>query len=818
VNDSARIVIIGGGVIGLGIAYHLAELGVTDVILLERHQLTSGTSWHAAGIVGPLRASLNLTRLAQYATELFPRLEELTGQASGYRRTGGLWLARRPERMDELKRIAHMGDVCGLTVEVVDQASVAERVRGIVVDGIEGALWVNEDGQANPVDICAAYAKRARAAGIRILEGAACTGFVTKNGRVAGVKLASGVTIDCGTVVNCAGAWARDIGALAGVPVPLQAVEHMYVVTEPIAGLQDPFPIVRDLDEGIYIKGDSGKLVLGGFEPNAKIFNVRGPAGDRPFLELPEDWDQFEPFMSAGLKLLPALSETGIRHFMNGPESFTPDTRPLMGESPYLRGFHVAAGFNSTGMMSSAGAGKAMAEWIIDGEPGLDLWALDLARFDRSAASRSFVGARMEEAVADLFRMHWPYKQATVGRGIRRSAFHQAFTEAGGVFGAPTGWERPLWFGKDETERKAGYSVGAQKWWAAAKAEANRMAQGVGLFELSPFTKLDVCGRDAAKLMQQLCANNVDVPEGKAVYTQMLNARGGIEADVTVTRGSEDAFRVISGAATRQKDLAWIERHAEDLGLDVSVFDATSSEAVLGVMGPRSRELLQSLTDDDLSDAGFPFSTSRRVDIGMVNVRATRVSFVGELGFELYIPVECAQSLLATIMQAGATYGLVFCGHYALDGCRLEKGYRHWGHDIGPKDTPLEAGLSFAVSWQKDDFIGRGALLMQKAEGVKRRLMHFAVDGANPLLLHDEPIYRNGKLAGLTTSGGLGFRTGLSLALGYIACEPGETKAQLVASDYEIAVAGTRYALQPLDKPPYDPTGMRMRGCAEENP
>jgi len=817
VNDSARIVIIGGGVIGLGIAYHLAELGVTDVVLLERNQLTSGTSWHAAGIVGPLRASLNLTKLAQYATELFPRLEELTGQASGYRRTGGVWLARRPERMDELKRIAHMGDVCGLTVEIVDQASVSERVRGIVVDGIKGALWVGEDGQANPVDICAAYAKRARAAGIRILEGVACAGFVTKDGRVAGVKLASGTVIDCETVVNSAGAWARDIGALAGVPVPLQAVEHMYVVTEPIAGLQDPFPIVRDLDEGIYIKGDSGKLVLGGFEPNAKIFDVRGPAGGRPFLELPEDWDQFEPFMSAGLKLLPALSETGIRHFMNGPESFTPDTRPLMGESPYLRGFYVAAGFNSTGMMSSAGAGKAMAEWIVDGEPGLDLWALDIARFDRSAAARSFVGARMKEAVADLFRMHWPYKQATDGRDVRRSGFHQAFADAGAVFGAPTGWERPLWFSRAEADRTPNYSVGAQKWWDAAKAEAGRMSQGAGLFELSPFTKLEVTGRDAVKLMQLLCANDIDVAEGRAVYTQMLNPRGGIEADVTVLRSGEDTFRVISGAATRQKDLAWIRRHAQDLGLNASVFDMTSSEAVIGVMGPRSRDLLQSLTDADLSDAAFPFSTSRRIDIGMTDVRATRVSFVGELGFELYVPVECAQHVLATIVEAGTAHGLVFCGHYALDGCRLEKGYRHWGHDIGPKDTPLEAGLSFALSWKKGDFIGREALLAQKAEGVKRRLMHFAVEGANPLLLHDEPIYRDGKLAGLTTSGGLGFRTGLSLCLGYVACEPDETAARMQASGYEIAVAGTRYPLRPLDKPPYDPTGARMRPREEKN-
>ncbi|MDW6024918.1 FAD-dependent oxidoreductase [Mesorhizobium sp. BAC0120] len=814
-NEDARIVIIGGGVIGLSVAYHLAELGVTDVVLIERNQLTSGTSWHAAGIVGPLRATLNLTRLAQYATELLPRLDELTGQSAGYRQTGGLWLARQEERMSELKRIAHMGDVCGLRVELIDANVIGERVPGIALDGLAGALWVEEDGQANPVDICAAYARRARKAGIRILEGVACSGFVIEKGRVAGVKLASGATIRCEAVVNCAGAWARHIGGMAGVPVPLQAVEHMYVVTEPIAGLPNPFPILRDLDEGIYVKGDSGKLVLGGFEPDAKIFEVNSAAGDRPFVELPEDWDQFEPFMSAGLRLFPALAETGIRHFMNGPESFTPDTLPLMGESPYLRGFFVAAGFNSTGMMSSAGAGKAMAEWIVDGEPGLDLWPLDISRFDRNSASRAFVRARMEESVADLFRMHWPYKQSKAGRGQRRSAWHDMLGEAGAVFGAPTGWERPLWYARSEADREPHYTFGRQHWWQAAEREAVAMAGGVGLFELSPFTKLDVTGRDAARLLQQLSANNIDVAEGRSVYTQMLNRHGGIEADVTVTRSGDAAFRVVSGAATRQKDFAWIARHANDFGLDASVFDATSAEAVLGVMGPRSRDLLEELTDADLSDAAFPFSTSRRIDVGMVNVRATRVSFVGELGYELYVPVECAESLLSTIREAGRAHGAVLCGHYALDGCRLEKGYRHWGHDVGPKETPLEAGLGFAVSWTKGEFIGRAALEAQRARGLTRRLLHFAVEGANPLLLHDEPIYRDGKFAGLTTSGGFGFRTGLSLCLGYVACETGETKQQLAASRYEIAVAGQRFGLRLLERPPYDPSGCRMRSQQE---
>jgi glycine cleavage system aminomethyltransferase T/glycine/D-amino acid oxidase-like deaminating enzyme len=816
VTDSARIVIIGGGVIGLGIAYHLAALGMTDVLLIERNQLTSGTSWHAAGIVGPLRASLNLTRLAQYATELFPQLEERTGQASGYRRTGGLWLARRSERLEELKRIADMGDVCGLHVELIQPLAVAERIRGLPIAGLQGALWVDEDGQANPVDICTAYAKAARAAGISVLEQTACSGFQIENGRVRAVRLASGGMIRCESVVNAAGAWARRVGAMAGVPVPLQAVEHMYVVTEPIAGLPDPFPILRDLDEGVYVKEDAGRLVLGGFEPDAKLFDTDSPAGDTPFLELPEDWEQFEPFIGAGLRLLPPLAETGIRHFMNGPESFTPDTRPLMGESPYLRGFYVAAGFNSTGMMSSAGAGRAMAEWIIDGEPALDLWPLDIARFDRAAAAKSFVGARMRESVADLFRMHWPYKQAEAGRDVRRSPFHRAFAEAGAAFGAPTGWERPLWFARSEAERAPNYGFGPQGWWGAAKTEARRMANGVGVFELSPFTKLDVIGREATRLLQRLCAGNIDVAEGRAVYTQMLNRRGGIEADVTVTRSGADAYRIVSGAATRQKDFAWIARHAEDFGLDASVFDATSAEAVLAVMGPRSRELLQGLTDADLGNQAFPFSTSRRIDVGMVNVRATRVSFVGELGFELYAPVEFAESLFASVAEAGRAYDLALCGHYALDGCRLEKGFRSWGHDLGQKDTPLEAGLSFAVAWDKDvDFLGREALLGQREAGLTRRLLHFAVEDANPLLLHDEPIYRDGRLAGLTTSGGLGFRTGLSLCLGYIACELGEPRDWLLASDYEVSVTGKRHRLRPLARPPYDPAGSRMRGAEE---
>jgi 4-methylaminobutanoate oxidase (formaldehyde-forming) len=614
-------------------------------------------------------------------------------------------------------------------------------------------------------------------------------------------------------VVNCAGAWARQVGALAGVPVPLQAVEHMYVVTEPMTGLPDPFPIVRDLEGRIYIKGDAGKLVLGGFEPFAKVFDAEGPDGGRPFIELPEDWEQFEPFMTAGLHRVPKLAAAGIQHFMNGPESFTPDSKQLMGESPFLKGFFVAAGFNSIGMMSSAGVGKAMAEWILAGEAPMDLWEVDIARFDRASATRSFLVRRMEEAVGDVFDIHWPFKQPKAGRGLRRSPLHQAFAAAGAVFGAPAGWERPLWFAAGPEAREFCYSYGAQCWWPAAERESAAISECVALLELTPFTKIDVRGRDALALLQKLSANEVDLEEDRSVYSQMLNKRGGIEADVTVTRRGEADFRVTSGAATRHKDMAWITRHRDAMGLDATVHDATSAEAVIGVMGPKSRPLLQSLTSADLSAEAFPFAASRRITLAMAEVRATRVSFVGELGWELTIPVEFAAGVYEALLGAGGPFGLAHAGHFALDSCRLEKGYRHWGHDIGPGDTPLEAGLSFAVAWDKrSGFLGRDALLAQRDSGLSRRLVSFAVGDAHPLVLHDEPIYRDGALVGRTTSGGRGFRVGKSLCMGYVACEPRTPKSALLEGNYEIGVAGERFALRPLARAPYDPTAARLRG------
>jgi 4-methylaminobutanoate oxidase (formaldehyde-forming) len=806
----AKVVIIGGGAIGLSIAYHLAELGWSDVLLLERNQLTSGTSWHAAGIVGPLRANMNLTKLAIYATELFQSIESKTGQATGYKKTGGLWLAQTPDRLTELKRIAAMGELNGLHVEMLSAKASAERYPLLRVEDITGALWVEEDGQTNPVDTCMAFAKGARQGGVRLEEGVGVATVHTKNGQVHAVETDDGRMLRCKYVINCTGAWSKHLAARSGVAVPVQAVEHMYVVTDSVPGLPSPCPIIRDLDGRIYIKEDAGKLVIGGFETNAKIWQPDQTGKDAPYLMFPEDWDQFMPFMDAGIHRLPVLEQVGIRHFMNGPEGFTPDTRQVMGEVPEIRNYFVAAGFNSIGIMSSAGVGKVMAEWIVGGEAPMDLWAVDINRHDASTATPAFLTGRIPEAVANQFEMHWPYKQMATMRDIRVSPLHRGFAEAGAVFGAPTGWERPLWFAQNESERTSPYSYGEQGWWPYAKREGEALRDRVALLELSPFTKIEIGGAGSEAFLQQVCAANIAVAPGQMVYGQMLNARGGIEADITVTRLADDLFRVVSGAATRTRDLQRLRRLASDHA-DVVLTDVTSSYAVLAVMGPRSRDLLARVSASDLSSANFPFGASREIDLGAVCVRASRVSYVGELGWELYIPAEFADYVHRLLIEAGGDVGLAHAGHYCLDGCRLEKGFRHWGHDIGPDDTPIEAGLSFAVAFDKGEFIGREALLLQRELGVKRRLVLFRIEGANPLLLHDEPIYRDGHLVGLTTSGGYGPRTGLALCLGYVNTEGMRSAGDIFNHRYEIGIAGQRFAATALKKPPYDPTGERMR-------
>ena len=809
---SAKVVIVGGGVIGLSIAYHLADAGCDDVVLLERNTLTSGTSWHAAGIVGPLRATMNLTKLAIYATELFVDLERITGQATGYKRTGGYWFARTEDRLTELKRIKAMGDMTGLDARIVSADDIRRDLSICQTDDLAGALWVTEDGQVNPVDLCMAYAKGARAKGVRIFEGIGVDAIETHKGAVRAVTLEDGGRIQCEKAVNCAGVWARDLGAKSDVDVPVQAVEHIYVVTEPIDDLPDPFPILRDLDGGTYIKEDAGKLVIGGFEHNAKPWRPSSNDPKQSFLIFPEDWDQAEPFLTCAIERMPLLERVGLQHFMNGPEGFTPDTKQAMGEAPDVKNYFVAAGFNSIGIVSSAGAGRAMAEWIIDGEPPMELWEVDIQRYHPGDADIAFLEARVVESVESQFDMHWPYKQAKTGRGRRTSPLHDVFKKAGAVFGAPTGWERPLWFAKTDAEKHLSYSYGDQAWWPVAEREAKHLQEHTTLFDLSPFTKIDVSGPDALGLLQYLCAGEINVDVGRAVYTQMLNARGGIEADLTVTRRGEASFRVTSGAATWVKDLAWLRKHAEQQNADVTITDQTRDEAVIGVMGPKARDLLSAVSDADFSNDAFSFSSAELIRIADAHVWATRMSFVGELGWELSIANTDAEAVHDALSQAGSAFDLGYAGHWCLDTCRMEKAFRHWGHDIGPDDTPLHAGLGFAVAWHKDmEFLGKAALLEQRRQGVDRHLMLFAVDGAHPLVLHDEPIFCDGVHVGRTTSGNRGFRVGKTLCMGYIACERGTKKSDLLAGHYEIEIAGVRFTLEALARPPYDPTGERMR-------
>ena len=790
----SRILVIGGGAIGLSAAYHLAKRGARDVTLLERNQLASGTTWHAAGIVGPLRATPNMTRLASAALDTFPALEAETGMSTGYRRTGGYWLAREAARMDELRRIADLGAALGMSPQVVAAGDVP--IPMLDLANHAGALHVPEDANVNPVDLCMAYARAAKDRGVRIREGVRVERFLTQGARIVGALLSNGTEMQADQIVVATGAWSRELAATAGAALPLQAVEHMYVVTEPIPDLPDPFPVIRDLDRGIYIKGDAGKLAIGGFDRDAKCWNACGPEGDRAFLELAEDWDQFAPFMEAALELCPALECVGIQHFMNGPESFTADSRPLVGETQ-VDGLFVAVGMNSVGVMSSAGIGRALADWMADGRPPMNMWEVDVARVDPATASPEHMAERMKEAVSDLFALHWPYKQPQAGRGLRKSALHDRWAAMGARFGLTGGWERGLWYGEAHP-----YSVGAQGWWADAEAEAAAMDRGAALIDLSPFTKIDVQGADAARAMNLLCTAQMDVPPGRAVYAQALNALGGIEMDMTVSRLAEGHFHITSGASTRARDAAFLRRA---LPGHLTLTDVSEEYCTLGVMGAGAAATMR-LALPGIAWDGAPQGQVRIFDFEGGSARAARISFVGEYGWELTLPNAAAPALLDRLRDEGARP----LGHFALDGCRIEKGFKHWSHDIDPTVTPLEAGLGNIVDWSKD-FTGKAALEEQKANGLRRRLALLRIDG-DALMLHDEPVFEEGRHVGLTTSAARGPRTGLNLCFAMVSISPGESPAETCARRFAVKVAGQTCAATPLGRAPFDPTNERMRG------
>ena len=802
-GDKRSIIIIGGGVIGLSLAYHLSKKGAKDILLLERNQLTSGTTWHAAGIVGPLRPSLNFTRLASKALETFPELERETGLATGYQQTSGYWIARRPERMDELKRIHAMAEYTGMRPEVLAAEEVAARVQGISAKGIHGALTLKEDGQVNPVDLSMAYLNAARKNGVQIHEGVLVESLLHSANEITGVVLSDGSQIQAEQVVLCAGSWSKKLADDAGVVLPQHSVKHMYVVTEAIEGLPKPFPIIRDMDTHVYMKGDAGKLLVGWFEMNAKPWNPHSPEGNRPFLDMEDDWDHAEPFIDAALDLFPELEAVGIQHFLNGPESFTADGRPLVGETPELHNLYVATGMNSAGVMSSAGVGDVLSDWMITGEPPSDLWDINILRCDPLQSDPVFMQEKMCEVPGNIFTMHWPYKQPISGRNLRLSPLHQALDQVGAVWGVGGAWERTLWFAQNEEEHSLPYSVGSQTWQYVANREAQAMATGVALIDLSMFTKIDVTGPDALALMQWVSSSDLDVEPGRAVYTTWLNKRGGIEADLTVTRMDKQTFRVTSGAATRRKEIFWLRKQICAQGYDVQLKDVTEDEAVIGVMGPRARKILQALSADDWD--AFAFSTAQNVTIAGLPATATRLSFVGELGWEIAVPTSDAVPLF----EALRAHTQHLLGIYALDGCRIEKGFKHWGTDLGPDISPLEAGIGFTVNWKKGDFLGRDALIAQKEAGLTRRQILLEVEG-DALLLHDEPIWENGTYAGLTSSGARGPRTGKNLCFANVSIVPGETHAETLVRSFEIEVANQKYKARPLYQVPYDATRQKM--------
>ncbi len=793
VPSRARVVIVGGGVVGTSVAYHLTRLGWTDVLLLEQGSLSCGTTWHAAGLVGPLRASEGGTRLVQYSAELYASLEAETGLATGYRNVGGVIVARTPERMVQLRRTAANAAAYDLPCELVSPARAQELWPPMRVDDLLGAIWLPGDGKVNPTDLTQSLAKGARQRGARIAERVRVTGFTVADGatgrRVTGVVTDQG-PVAAEVVVNCAGQWAKALGDLVGVAVPLHSAEHFYVVTETVEGAHPDLPIMRDPDGWTYFKEETGGLVVGGFEPEAKPW--RAP-DDLPhpfeFQLLEEDWEHFSVLMDEALRRIPVLEETGIRKFYNGPESFTPDNQFLLGEAPGLRGYFVGAGFNSVGIASAGGAGRALAEWIVAGEPQDDLVGVDVRRFAPFQGDNGWLRSRVAEVLGLHYAVPWPNRELVTGRPQRTSPVHEQVAAAGALFGTRMGWERPNVFGPPGAELE--YSWDKPTWlpWSAAEQRATR--SDVAVFDQTSFSKYVVAGPDALAGLQWVCAADVDVPVDRCVYTPFLNGRGTYEADLTVTRTGVEEFLLVSSSATTVRDLDWLARH----GVDAE--DVTERYAVLGVMGPRSRSLLASLSGDDWSEEGFSFATSREVTVAGVGLRATRMTYVGELGWELLVPVADAPAVYDAVQRGGA----VDAGYYAIESLRLEKGYRAFGRELTPDYGPVEAGLVFATALDGDkDFLGRSALEAHRASlragGPRRRLVSLVLGSPEPMLWGGELLLRDGAPAGQVTSAAWGETVGACVGLGYLRHDGPVTTDWLDSGAFEVDLAGERYAVR----------------------
>ena len=808
IPSHARVVIVGGGIAGCSVAYHLTKLGWTDVVLLERKRLTSGTTWHAAGLIAQLRATKNMTRLARYSQELYGKLEAETGVSTGFRRCGSITMALTEHRAEEIRRQASMARSFGVEVEEINAAEVLRHYPHVNTDGMTAAVWLPLDGQGDPTNIALSMAKGARIGGAKVLENVKVTGVSQTDGKVTGVTWeADGETgeIQTDTIVNCAGMWARDFGAMADVNVPLHACEHFYIVTENIPELKQ-LPVLRVPDECAYYKEDAGKMLLGAFEPVAKPW---GPIPEGfEFDQLPEDFDHFEPILEAACERMPILAEAGIHTFFNGPESFTPDDAYHLGPAPEVDGYWVCAGFNSIGIQSAGGAGWALAEWMESGLPPFDVSDVDIRRMMPFQNNRRYLKERVSETLGLLYGDHYPYRQKATARGVRRSPLHEHLKSNGAVFGELAGWERANWFANEGQERKYTYDWKGQNWFANQAREHDAIRTHVGLYDMSSFGKIRVDGPDAETFLNRIAGGDMSVPVGKIVYTQFLNVRAGIEADVTITRLAHDSYFIVTPAATLIRDMAWLKMNRHDEV--VVIADVTASEAVICVMGPNSRALMQAVSPHDWSNEAFPFGVAQQVEIGLGAARAHRVSYVGELGWEVYVSADQAAHVFETLHEAGADHGLRLCGLHAMDSTRIEKAFRHFGHDISGEDHVLEAGLGFAVSQQKVDFIGRDAVMKKREDGLQMRMLQFKLTDPEVMLFHAEPIVRNGDVVSYITSGNYGHTLGGAVGLGYVPC-PGETPEEVLASSYEIEVAGTRVKADVSLRPMYDPGSRRAR-------
>jgi len=812
VPSRARIVVIGGGVIGTSVAYHLTKLGETDVVLLEQGQLSSGTTWHAAGLVGQLRANQSGTRLVQYSTELYSELEAEVGLSTGFKRCGGVTVARTEDRMTQLRRTAATAAAFDLECELLSPVEALERWPVMQVDDLVGAIWLPGDGKANPTDLTSALAKGARQGGAQIFERTRVLDVLVTEGRVSGVRTDAG-DVEAEVVVNCAGQWAKAVGSLAGVNVPLHSAEHFYVVTDPLEGVHPDLPVLRDPDGYTYFKEEVGGLVVGGFEPEAKPWaSPNAIPYPFEFELLEEDWDHFSILMENAVLRVPALEETGIRKFYNGPESFTPDNQFILGEAPEVRNFFVGAGFNSVGIATAGGAGRALAEWIVGGEPTMDLTSVDVCRFAAFNGNNRWLHDRVAEVLGLHYEIPWPNREMRTARPSRRSPLYSHLERANANFGSRMGWERANFFAPSGAEPVIQYSWGRQNWLPWTAAEHANTRENVTVFDQTSFSKYRLLGPDAEAVLQWLCTADVAVPIGRTVYTGMLNERGTYESDVTLTRVGSEEYLIVSSAATTERDLHHIGRRIGDHR--ATLVDVTSAYAVFGAMGPKSRDLLARLTDADLGDEAFPFGSSREMALGYSTVRATRITYVGELGWELYVPTEFAVGVYEDLMSAGSDLGVMNGGYYAIESMRLEKGYRAFGREITPDYNPVEAGLLFACKLKTDiAFLGRAAVEEAKKVGPRRKLVSFVLENPGPMIWGGELVLREGVASGQVMSAAWGESLGACVGLAYLWDPSGGVvdREWIAGASYEVDVNGSREAATVSLRPPFDPDGEKIR-------